>query len=147
MNTALFHTVTVAAENFEGRKMNIIVNVRGKMVHIPVPYLKPVDRNLNQWIVQQKASLDRVNYGAKLLYNNITGRNDKFRLWLIAGYTKQFSLSYDRLYFDKKMRWGMSVGFSMGKNHEVNYNTINDKQVFLKDKDNYLRVFLLPILN
>jgi outer membrane protein assembly factor BamA len=141
MNTALFHTVVVAAKSFEGNKIHVKVELKERWYLFPVPYLKPVDRNLNQWIVEQKASLSRVNYGAKLLYNNATGRNDKLRLWLINGYTKQVSFSYDRLYIDKKLKWGMNAGFGIGKNREVNYNTVNDKQVFLKDNNTYLRSF------
>lgn len=141
MNTSLFHEVVVALKSFEGYKVDILIDVKERWYIFPVPYFKPVDRNLNQWIVEQKASLSRVNYGAKLLYNNTSGRNDKLRLFLISGYTKQFSFSYDRLYIDKKLKWGMSVGFAMGKNREVNYNTIKDKQVFLKD-DNYIRSFV-----
>ncbi len=141
MNTALFHNVIVAAKGFEGNKIHITVDLKERWYLFPLPYFKPVDRNLNQWIVEQKASLSRVNYGAKLLYNNATGNNDKLRLWLINGYTKQISFNYDRLYIDKKLKWGMAVGLGIGKNREVNYNTINDKQVFLKDKDAYLRSF------
>lgn len=142
MNTALFHSVVVAAQNFEGDKVNVSITVRERWYLFPLPYLKPVDRNLNQWIVEQNASLDRVNYGIKLMYDNATGRNDKLRLWLINGYTKQVSFSYDRIYIDKNMKWGMKVNFAAGKNREVNYNTIKDKQVFLKDNDNYVRSFL-----
>ena len=39
------------------------------------------------------------------------------------------------------MKWGLNTAFAIGKNKEVNYNTINDKQAFLKE-DNYLRNFL-----
>jgi hypothetical protein len=118
-----------------------LVQVRERWYIFPVPYFKPVDRNLNQWLFEQKASFSRVNYGAKLLYNNATGRNDKLRAWLIYGYTRQISFSYDRLYIDKAMKWGLNMGFATGKNKEVNYNTINDKQAFLK-QENYLRNFL-----
>lgn len=141
MNTSLFNHVVVAVKNFEGNKVNIIVDVKERWYLFPVPYFRPVDRNLNQWIVEQKGSLSRVNYGIKLLYNNASGRNDKLRLFLIGGYTKQFSFSYDRLYIDKKLKWGINVGFAIGKNREVNYNTIDDKQVFIKDNDKYLRSF------
>jgi hypothetical protein len=127
--------------------VNITVDLKERWYLFPFPYLKPVDRNLNQWIIEQKGSLNRVNYGAKLLYNNATGRNDKLRLWLINGYTKQISFNYDRLYIDKKLKWGLNTGVSIGKNREINYNTINDKQVFLKDKDNYLRSFTRIDLN
>jgi outer membrane protein assembly factor BamA len=142
MNTALFHEVVVALKSFEGYNVDIMVDVKERWYIFPVPYLKPVDRNINQWIVEQKANLDRVNYGVKLLYNNASGRNDKLRFWLTNGYTKQISFSYDRLYIDKKLKWGMNVGFAIGKNREVNYNTIDDKQVFLKDNNNYIRSFV-----
>lgn len=140
MNTTLFHTVVVALKSFDGHFIDVLVEVKERWYIFPVPYFKPVDRNLNQWLVEQNASLSRVNYGAKLLYNNATGRNDKLRAWVINGYTRQLSFSYDRLYIDKKMKWGMNVGLAMGKNKEINYNTINNKQSFLKDED-FVRSF------
>lgn len=140
MNTALFHEAIVALKSFEGYNIDILVQVRERWYIFPLPYFKPVDRNLNQWIVEQKASMKRVNYGGKLLYNNVTGRNDKLRFWLVSGYTKQLSFSYDRLYIDKQLKWGMTTGFAIGKTRELNYTTGNNKQVFLKDKD-YIRSF------
>lgn len=142
MNTALFHQVLVAAKDFKRDTINILVDVKERWYLFPVPYFKPVDRNINQWLVEQKASFDRVNYGAKLTWNNATGRNDKFKLWLISGYTRQISFSYDRMYFDRNMKLGASMSFAYGKNREINYNTVNDKQVFLKDPDNYIRHFI-----
>jgi outer membrane protein assembly factor BamA len=142
MNTALFHTVVVAAGSFEGNKVNISVTVKERWYLFPAPYFKPIDRNLNQWLIEQKASLKRVEYGAKLYYYNATGRNDKFKFLFIRGYTKQLSFSYDRLYIDKRLKWGLRTGFSSGNNRELNYNTIGDKQVFLKDNENYVGKFL-----
>lgn len=141
INTTLFHEVIVSLKSFEGYNIDVLVQVRERWYIFPVPYFKPVDRNLNQWLVEQKASINRVNYGAKLIYNNVTGRNDKMRAWVIGGYTHQISFSYDRLYIDKRMKWGFNFAFAMGKNKEVNYNTINDKQAFLKE-DKYLRSFM-----
>ena len=34
------------------------------------------------------------------------------------------------------------MSFAYGKNREINYNTVNDKQVFLKDPENYVRHFI-----
>jgi len=141
MNTALFNAAVVAAKNMEGNRINIIVELKERWYLFPVPYFKPADRNLNQWIVEQNASLSRVDYGVKLFYNNATGRNDKFRIGLINGYTKQLSFNYDRLYINKKLKWGMKFSFATGKNREVNYNTFNDKQVFLKDDNKFIRSF------
>ena len=140
MNTSLFHEAIVALKSFDGYNIDVLVQVRERWYIFPVPYFKPVDRNLNQWLVEQKGSLKRVNYGGKLIYNNVTGRNDKLKFWVIGGYTKQLAFNYDRLYIDKQMKWGMIVGFAMGKNRELNYKSDNDKQVFLKN-DEYLRSF------
>jgi outer membrane protein assembly factor BamA len=141
LNTALFHEVVIALKGFEGNNIDILVAVKERWYLFPVPYIKFVDRNINQWIVEQHAKLNRINYGLKVLYNNVSGRNDKLNLYLISGYTKQISLSYDRPYIDKKMKWGINSGFAMGNNKEVNYNTINDKQVFFKDTNNFVRTF------
>jgi hypothetical protein len=40
------------------------------------------------------------------------------------------------------MKFGLATAFAIGKNREINYNTIDDKQVFLKDENNYLRKFI-----
>jgi outer membrane protein assembly factor BamA len=141
MNTSLFHEAIVALKSFEGYNMDVLVEVKERWYIFPVPYFKPIDRNLNQWLVEQKASLKRVNYGGKLLYNNVTGRNDKLKFWLINGYTKQLAFNYDRLYIDKRMKWGMNVGFAMGKNRELNYKTVDNKQNFL-NSDYYIRNFV-----
>ncbi len=141
MNTALFNLAIVAAKNITENRIDILVEVKERWYLFPVPVFRPVDRNLNQWLVEHNASLERVNYGAKLYYNNATGQNDRFRLGFLNGYTKQFSMSYDRLYIDKKLKWGMKLAVATGKNREVNYNTINDKQVFLKDENNFVRSF------
>jgi len=141
MNTVLFHEVVVALKSFEGNNVDILVDVKERWYLFPIPYVRFVDRNINQWLVEQHAKLNRVNYGIKLLYNNATGRNDKLNVYLINGYTKQITLSYERPYIDKNLKWGLNVGVASGKNREVNYNTINNKQVFFKDTSDYVRSF------
>jgi len=141
MNTVLFHEVIVALKAFDGYNVDVLVEVKERWYLFPIPYLKPVDRNLNQWVVENNLSLERVNYGLKLLYNNFTGFNDKLNVWLINGYTKQLQFSYDRLYIDKQLKWGLNLKMAVGKNREVNYNTIDNKQVFYKDQNNFIRSF------
>ena len=141
MNTALFHQVVISAGPYQSTEIDILIEVRVRWYLFPAPYFRPVDRNLNQWLVEQHARLDRVNYGMKVSYNNATGQKDKFRLWGIGGYTRQVSFSYDRPYIDRKLKWGMAVSFARGKNREVNYNTFGDKQAFVKTPDDFIRRF------
>jgi len=132
MNTALFHSARIYASKFEGNCLEIKVEVVERWYLFPFPFFDLVDRNINQWLIDQKASLQRVNYGLKLLYNNTTGHKDKLRLWLINGYTRELSISYEKPYFDRKMQWGFRLAARTGRGREINYNTIADKQVFLR---------------
>ena len=141
LNTALFLEVVVALKAFDEYDVDVLVELKERWYLFPIPFFKFVDRNFNQWLVEQNAKLDRVNYGLKILYHNTTGNNDKLNIWIMNGYTKQVTISYDRLYIDKKMKWGLNTGVALGKNREINYSTFNNKQQFFKDTNNYVRSF------
>lgn len=142
MNTALFHDVKVSGTESGKNEITVQITLNERWYLFPIPYFKYIDRNLNQWLVEQKGDLDRVNYGIKFLYNNFSGQNDKLNIWLMHGYTRQISAHYTRPFIDKQMKWGMSAGFATGQNREVNYKTHYNKQVFYKDEDRFIRSFL-----
>ncbi len=141
INTALFHEAVISLKSLQGYQVDVLVDVKERWYIFPVPYFKIIDRNLNQWWVESKRSLERVNYGAKFFHNNLSGRNDQLNIWLTNGYAKQAMISYDRMFIDKQMKWGAQVSMITGKNREVNYMTINNKQVFVKDGNNFLREY------
>src|ERR1043165_730432 len=116
----------------------IDVKVKERWFIFPLPYFKLIDRNLNQWWVEQNRSLNRVNYGLKFMLNNVSGRNDKLNIWLINGYTQQASFRYENPFLDKNLRHGMNVGVSYSRNHEINYATDLNKQRFAKDTKDFL---------
>lgn len=135
MNTTLFHEVKIAVSKFDGYDVDVQVWVDERWYILPMPHLKPIDRNFSQWLFKEKASLKRVDYGIKLMMDNFTGNNDKLRFYFITGYTKQLMLSYHRPFIDKSMKWGMNFDLSIGKTHELNYNITDNKQDFLELKD------------
>jgi outer membrane protein assembly factor BamA len=132
MNTALFHEVVISLQKFQGYKIYVSIDVKERWYIFPIPYFKPVDRNLSEW-VKQGLGIDRVNYGFKFSYYNFSGRNDRLKIWLITGYTKQLQFQYDIPYVDKALKHGMRFNFSYSANKEVNYATIYDQQQFYKD--------------
>ncbi|MCG7856365.1 POTRA domain-containing protein [Flavihumibacter sp.] len=131
INTRLFNEVVISLKRFRGYMVEVQVDVKERWYIFPIPYFKPVDRNLQTW-AQKGYSLDRINYGAKFTYYNTTGRNDKLKLWLITGYAKQLQLSYDQPYADKSLKKGYAVNFIYSGLKEINVNTINNQQFFLK---------------
>lgn len=129
MNTTLFNEVVVALKSFRGYSVDILIEVKERWYIFPIPYVKAVDRNLQEFL-KQGAGIDRLNYGFKFDYKNFTGRNDKLKIWLITGYTKQIQFLYDQPYADKTLRHGYKVGFLYSSNNELNYATINNAQAF-----------------
>lgn len=141
MNTQLFHNVNISVIGLEAPYVDIQIVVKERWYILPFVYFKPVDRNLSQWLFEEKASFSRVDYGAKLLWSNFTGNNDKLNFYFVTGYTKQLMVNYRRPYIDKDLKWGMNLDFAIGKNREINFNTIDDKQAFFKDTASYIKDF------
>lgn len=135
MNTALFTQVHVYVQSQQGNMVFINVDVKERWYLFPLPYFKLVDRNFNQWWVEQKASINRVNYGIKFNQNNVTGRNDKLNIYLIGGYSRQILLKYEQPFADKALKNGYSVMFNMSRQRELNYGTELNKQSFYKQND------------
>jgi outer membrane protein assembly factor BamA len=129
-NTGLFNEVVVALKSFRGYYVDVEIKVKERWYIFPIPYLKPVDRNLSEW-AKQGFGIDRVNYGFKFTHYNFSGRNDKLRLWLITGYTKQIQFQYEQPFADKTLKHGYRLGFMYSSNKEVNYKTIDNEQVFV----------------
>ena len=138
MNTTLFNEVVVALKSFRGPLVDIIITVKERWYIFPLPHLKAVDRNYSEW-AKQGFGIDRLNYGFKFTYYNFTGRNDKLRMWLITGYTKQIQFQYDQPYADQTLKHGYRIGFSYSTNKEVNYATIGNQQSFIDSLSNIKR--------
>jgi outer membrane protein assembly factor BamA len=134
-NTALFEQVTVHSEYIDSLQVVIKINVRERWYLFPIPYFRWVDRNFNQWWNEQNRSLDRVNYGFNLRQSNVTGNNDKLNASFIRGYTQQSIFKYQIPFIDKKLRYGLALGWQNATQKEINIATKLDKQVFFKTQD------------
>lgn len=135
MNTSLFVAVEISVDTLLPSEMDVNIHVKERWYLFPLPHFKIVDRNLNVWINDYKASLDRTEIGAKIVHNNLTGRNDKMNLFLIGGYSQQINANYYRPYIDKQLRQGLGFGFSFARSREVNYATDSNRQQFYSMPD------------
>lgn len=140
MNTGMFTQVKVYFKNWEGdsAKIHLMVEVEEGWYLFPIPLFELADRNFNVWWVEQKRSLQRVNFGMDFTNLNFTGRMDRLKVGAKFGYTRSYSLRYLLPYINKKQTLGLGINISYAQNREVNYATIDNKQEFFQDKDNFL---------
>ncbi len=130
MNTSLFVDVQVYVASRNGELLFINIDVKERWYLLPLPYFKLVDRNFNDWFVEDKASLDRVNYGIKFSQYNVSGRNDNLNISLINGYNREVELNYKQPYADNSLKNGFQVAFVYSQQHQLNYGTYLSKQEF-----------------
>lgn len=130
MNTRLFNDVVVYLKSFNGYLVEVQIDVKERWYIFPIPYFKPIDRNLSEW-AKQGYGLQRVNYGAKLSLYNFTGRTDKLKAWFVTGYTRQIQLSYEQPNADKSLKHGYGFNVSYSTAKEINHLTLNNEQKFI----------------
>ena len=130
LNTQLFLEVLPALAVNDTSSVDIVFTVKERWYIFPVPYFKLVDRNLNQWIVEQNSSFERVNYGLKFNWDNVSGRRDKLSFNYVNGYTKQYNLSYQQPFADKKLEKGFLFGIYYTQTRQTTFATDSNKQVF-----------------
>ena len=141
-NTSLFVDVVLHTAKLDSNKVSVIVLVKERWYIFPLPYFKLVDRNFNDWWVNQHRDFSRVNYGIKFTQYNFTGNRDKLSVYLLTGYNRQVSFNYELPFSNKKLTNGFSVGYTYSQQKELNYLTSSEnKQLFFKLQDGFARTF------
>ncbi|MBA2561967.1 MAG: hypothetical protein H0V14_03485 [Chitinophagaceae bacterium] len=125
-NTTLFVNVRVEPFLLDAFQFDLIVTVKERLYIFPVPQFQLVDRSLDEWLVKYKGSLQRVNYGMKFVHYNLSGRKDQLRLYIINGYTRNISASYNAPYSNAKLTEGFYVGAGYAQTKEIVYKTNYD---------------------
>lgn len=130
-NTSLFNEVKFELAALDSVNVSIAVRVTERWYLYPVPQFKFVDRNFNEWWKTYKRSFSRVDYGIKFVHYNLSGRRDQLRIYLINGYTRNISFSYNAPYSNKALTEGFTVGGGYNQRRELPYKTTyNDSLLF-----------------
>lgn len=140
MNTGLFVEVTITYSEWKmpGNQVTFTVEMRETWYIYPVPVFELADRNFNVWWTEQNRDLDRVNIGLKFTHYNISGRRDKFKIGYQYGYTRAYEGSYDLPYLNRAQNLGLTMSYSYLRRREQNYQTINNRQEFFEDPDQFI---------
>jgi hypothetical protein len=118
-NTTLFNEVTFHVIATDSANINVNVTVLERWYLYPVPQFKWIDRNFNEWYKTYNHSLSRVNYGIKFVHYNLSGRRDQLRIYLINGYSRDVSFSYNAPYSNKKLTEGFTIGGGYTQKREL----------------------------
>ncbi len=139
MKTSLFNFVNIS-DSIVGQgdlsEIHVHIAFVERWYLWPFPIFEISDRNLNVW--WQDKNFDRVSYGLFLNKENNRGRMEKLRLLLRFGYDERYEISYQIPYINQKQTFGAGMGMGWIQNHEVAYQTLDNKQEFIRDESKYL---------
>ena len=136
MNTSLFNFVTI--EQFfdpDTTRLDVHIEFLERWYVWPVPIIEFADRNFNEWLKKQDWS--RINYGMFLTWNNFRGRREKLVVYTRFGYDEKYQLSYQVPYVNRKQTIGIGVAGGFSQNHEIAYNSEDNKEVYIKSEAGY----------
>lgn len=138
INTSLFNFVTITDTiNTQTNQLKLFVDVKERWYIWPQVIFEIQDRNFNQWWLTK--DLFRINYGGALDFNNITGNKDVLSFIVRLGYSERIGVSYKIPYINKAQTVGIGVSFLLNRNNEINYRTKDNKLLFYRDYNHYVR--------
>ncbi|MBK0404397.1 hypothetical protein I5M27_15470 [Adhaeribacter sp. BT258] len=116
-------------------RLTIIFEMQERWYLFPVPIFSLADRNFNAW--WEKKDFNRIDYGLHLVQQNFRGRNELLKANFQHGFNRKYELFYTVPYFNKKRDLGFSIGGSIYQSHSVDYNTVNNELVTLRQEDKF----------
>jgi hypothetical protein len=137
LNTLLFNFVEMGKSFQDSVHVVIYVNVIERWYIWPTPILKLSDRNFNVW--WETKDFSRLSYGFYVDWRNFRGRKENLIFRLQWGYDRDVSLQYLIPYLNKKKTLGMGFGAGFSRQKETAYQTVNNKQQFFKDPEEFAR--------
>src|SRR6185436_1428179 len=139
MNTSLFNFVEIydQPDANDSTQTFVIVRMTERWYLFPLPIFELVDRNFNEWWLTKDFS--RTNYGAYIVRENFLGRKQTLQMLVRLGYSQKLGLYYSIPYINKKQQDGLSFSFSFTRNHEITYGDLENKTVFYKDENIFIR--------
>jgi outer membrane protein assembly factor BamA len=133
MNVAIFSNADITVDsNAVSQGLQLHIHVTEGWYILPVPLLSLADRNFNVWWDEFNHSFKRVNYGIDWTQLNITGRADALKANAQFGYTNRYEIKYRSPSLNRQRTLGFETSIAYSRAHEIAYNTVQNKLLFLK---------------
>lgn len=127
LNTSLFNFVHFDAKHLPGNRIIIQIEVTERWYFWPIPIFEYAERNFSEFIKNRE--WDKLVYGAWLQWNNFRGRSELLRGKIRLGYINEYALSYDVPNLGKRQQHGISSGFNINHQNEVNVESVSNRPV------------------
>ncbi len=144
MNRSLFNFVTITRDTLND-ECDIKVSVVERWYIWPIPILQYADRNINSW--WDKKDFSRINYGIDLRVENFRGLMENLNIVLQGGYDILLAFRWKVPYLTKNQIFGMGVTGGVQLNHEVAYQTVDNKEQYYNSSNGFAQQLTFSNVN
>lgn len=137
LNISLFNFVDVSLDKSLDGNVIVTFGFVERWYIWPFPVFEIDERNFNEW--WDNKNLQKANYGAYITWENFRGRREKLSLLARAGYNQRYGLAYQAPFINKRKTIGLTFSGGFSRSKEVNFLTSDNKQLFLKHPQMFLK--------
>jgi len=134
-NTSLFNFVEVRNVKVDGGDKiyaNVHIDLTERWYIWPMPVFELAERNPNAW--WESKDLSKLNYGMFFTWENFRGRREALKIIAQGGYDEKLGFYYDIPFINRKQTLGIILAAGLTRNHEVTYQTIDNRPVRYRDE-------------
>lgn len=136
-NTSLFNDIQIT-HTVNNQNVSILVQLKERWYLWPSIIFQLQERNFNDWWVNGH-QFNRVNYGFSVRQFNFRGQRENLTLLFQSGYTDAIGIKYEKPMIKPMSPWGFVVDLNYATRHEIPVNSDDNKWVFYKNDDVFLR--------
>ena len=134
-NTRLFNKVEVSLLELDINKVDVVISTEERWYLFPIPLIDIIDRNFNDWWVNQNHDFSRIIYGLSLYHFNMRGMNERMTLTAQFGYSRRYEIEYEFPYIDRTQRNGLALFAKYIEYTNLHYDNIANKRIFFDSED------------
>ncbi|MDA3904927.1 MAG: hypothetical protein PF484_02515 [Bacteroidales bacterium] len=135
-NTSLFNFVNVRDVQIvsKGKRLaDIHIDLNERWYIWPMPLFEIAERNPSAW--WQSKDISKINYGLFFTWENFRGRREALKITAQGGYDEKLGFYYDIPFINRSQTLGIFLAAGLTRNHEVTYQTIDNKPVRYRDEE------------
>ncbi len=121
-NLGIFNDVEIK-DSMAGDSIHFRIAVSERWYIFPISYVAFEERNFNEWWADK--DLDRLVAGLGVNWKNVTGRAEDFYLYGQLGYSRRFSVNYDRPFLFPAAKIDGEFFYRFTSRKEIGYGTAN----------------------
>ncbi len=134
----LFISVNITTILSDEQKIIFIVSVKENLMWVVYPNVDLADQDINVWAQRYNFSLKRISIPITLSHLSLTGNQDKLKARIQLGFTRKLEALYISPFINQKQTLRLQTDFLFSDDREARWNTINDKDLFLREEEERL---------